>query len=661
MNQIKNLRDLVDSLNEAVTLQKSGNIKGARENYHDILLHEKDLERKILKNKETTGDRRALVNTLLSQTHNNVGVLLEEEGLTGQAVESLRRALKYAPGNVDALTNLARVFIKRSNFDGALQAARKAVDINPQFIPAIIQYSRVCYKLGLPGEALTVLETAGRKPVSNARFFIEYGRTLETLNQLEEAKEKFLKALGVDAENVYALLNLGGVNFKLGRFEEALANYRKILELDPKYYLALTGLGHLFQAMGQYGEAEKSYQMALAIAPNHQETVGFYAMLLETRGEYKGGLEMAEKLLATPRLPERALITGSLTKAECERKLGALEVAIETLKTLKNSVKTPLGRQKANSRLGFAFDQLGKPGEAFDYFKKANKEFLETNQSFLGRREEIFDLIETLMQVDFKPLFPKPKKAKSKGTTGPVFVVGPFMGGASALAQLLQYCPKTAVYLDTHGIQGIRKKLTKETAGYPGCLEGLSEGEISHLTGLFDEINKKSVFRGEKGVDVHVDALNIVDLPLILKMFPEAKLVFVNCHPLDSVLTTFMGDFFPTGVTINFADLKNIADLYVKTLDLWAKFKAELPLDVLEVKYEDLIKTPSPELMKILKFMGHPEAAKGRKKFETEKFFQKAAVLVNENPPYRWEKYREPLGEIIAPLKPYIEDQGYSI
>lgn len=651
MNEQMNIKGLADAFSGAAQHHRSGNKDAAKAGYEGILAQQKAFQPFIQAQTDVGGQQKVLVQTIFSQTYNNLGIFLEEEKLFGQALTYFRKALDLSPGNVEALTNMARVYTQQRNFDSAYEAAKKALNLKPDFVPAIFQFCRACYNFGHVAEAITALEQVPEDLKTNAGLNTEYGRILEKAGRFEEAVQKFDLAIVLAPKNIYARISLANVLFKMNRFEKALNTYHEILQIDPKYVPALTGMGFLLQNMGQFQDAMKCYQDALAINPGHHETLGFYASILDLTGQTKEALEMASNLLQMPKIPERALLTGGLTKAGAERKLGQFDDAVETLKAIRPHAKTPLARIQVHFGLGYAYEQMQKPGEAFTEFEKANAAFLEANSALIPASGELEGLLDDLLAADFSVL-----KQDEKGEDAPVFIIGPVLGGGHALAQLLAYTPGVRVYEDTHVLQGIRRRIAKADGGYPDALFHFEEGDAEHLKELYDEVNAKSVFKGEEGGQViEADAMHIIDLPLILKLFPGAKFVFIEGDARDSVFNTFAKDFIPTRTSVNYANLEKVATLYAKTMDVWAKYQKELSLEVLTLDYGTFIKDPAKGLLKVLKFIGHTDAKGAKKAYGEDAFFNKAAELENRLPPGRWEKYKAQMDAVADILKPYIK------
>jgi tetratricopeptide (TPR) repeat protein len=59
------------------------------------------------------------------------GGKLFTQGSFGEAISAFEQALQLAPGSLDAYIGLAKSFLKNGEFDKALQAARKALSLDP--------------------------------------------------------------------------------------------------------------------------------------------------------------------------------------------------------------------------------------------------------------------------------------------------------------------------------------------------------------------------------------------------------------------------------------------------------------------------------------------------------------------------------------------------
>ncbi|HFC04475.1 MAG TPA: sulfotransferase, partial [Rhizobiales bacterium] len=94
---------------------------------------------------------------------------------------------------------------------------------------------------------------------------------------------------------------------------------------------------------------------------------------------------------------------------------------------------------------------------------------------------------------------------------------------------------------------------------------------------------------------------NAFQLGLIALMFPNARIIHVKRHPLDTCISCFFQRF---RVGHNYSYQLNWLGQYYRhysmTMDHWRKV---LPLPMLEVRYEDLVQEPETYSRKLIEFV----------------------------------------------------------
>jgi len=656
-NQL-DIKDLVQLLNQGVAHHRAGEKEAAEEKYAAALSHEGACRALLSGERPENDKQRTLLRTVFSQAYNNLGIFREEEKNYSQAINSFRHALDYAPGNVEALTNLARVFRKRRNLENGLAMARSALKLNPLYIPAIIQMSKICFALDRPGEAIEAVQKVAPRLEKNVRLNIEYGRLLEKTGQLHEARERLLKALSLEPDHVFALLSLGGINIRLNRYGEALENYQAILKIKPDDMLATTNVGYVLQKMGQYDEAANAYKMSLSYDPGHQETLSHYCSLLEMTGKPEEALMIVEQVLAMPKLENRPYFTALLTKAKCLRRLGREIEAIETLKTLLGG---PIGvseRSRIFYELGRAYDSLDQTGEALQNFEKANIYFLEEAAVFEPDKHQLADYMDKMLETDFSPLLKESYRVSEGDREPPVFVTGFLMGGTDILGAALARVPEVRVLEDLPIITGLRRGISRDR-DYPVCLKDLGAEETRQWVAQYYQLKKRFSGASDGGLTVNTYPLDFIDLPLILKLFPDARIVFVTLHPLDVVMNCYMKDFIPNPANLNFATFEDIAATYEKAMKVWQKYKKDLRFDYIEVGAEALLDRPEKEIGKILEFIDPEGKTNPAGALTRDVLSDLMGEMSLKYPAGRWKTYKKPLKGVKKTLDPVIRKLGY--
>jgi tetratricopeptide (TPR) repeat protein len=121
-----------------------------------------------------------------------------------------------------------------ANFDEAAAAYRRALEIDPYLVPALINLAN-----------------------------IHYAR-----DEIAEAQALYERAIGLEPDVFEAHFNLGNIFHDLGRYPSAQTCYRDALRLNPAYADAHFYLAVTLEKSGQSKEARTHWRAYQALAPN---------------------------------------------------------------------------------------------------------------------------------------------------------------------------------------------------------------------------------------------------------------------------------------------------------------------------------------------------------------------------------------------------------
>ncbi|MGW6291296.1 tetratricopeptide repeat protein [Streptomyces sp. NPDC055058] len=92
----------------------------------------------------------------------------------------------------------------------------------------------------------------------------------------------FSRAIEIDPNYAWAIMNRGCVLRLAGRYEEALADLNRAIEINPQSSFSITNRGVVHRVAGRYEDALADFSRAIEIDPNngwtqYEKTVALYA------------------------------------------------------------------------------------------------------------------------------------------------------------------------------------------------------------------------------------------------------------------------------------------------------------------------------------------------------------------------------------------------
>jgi tetratricopeptide (TPR) repeat protein len=173
-------------------------------------------------------------------------------------------------------TAAAQKLYMSNNFDGAVTAAKKALNKNEKFTPAMLVMAKAYYKLGKYEWVRTLWEMMQQSGASDA----EKGEMYQILAFMERGKQNgpgaidmLKKATQSRPENAIMWNNLGAQYLEAKNYREAAPVLEKAVQLQPAFAKAHLNLGDAYRGTKDYERAQGEYQKALQLFPNYADAV----------------------------------------------------------------------------------------------------------------------------------------------------------------------------------------------------------------------------------------------------------------------------------------------------------------------------------------------------------------------------------------------------
>ncbi|HLA28291.1 MAG TPA: tetratricopeptide repeat protein [Syntrophales bacterium] len=229
--------------------------------------------------------------------HNNLGLVLVEQGKTQEAEKHYRQALRLMPEYYEAHSNLGILLAGQGKEEEAVRHYIKALAIHPGYAAAHNNLGMLLAKQGKMKEAEEHYLQALRWSPDYYAAHHNLGIIFAGQGRFTEAAAHYLKALAIKPDYAAAHSNLGALLAEQGKMKEAEEHYRQALRGSPEYYAAHNNLGILLSQQGKHGEAVAHYIKALAMNPDYADAHNNLGISLAQKGKHAEALSHFLKAL----------------------------------------------------------------------------------------------------------------------------------------------------------------------------------------------------------------------------------------------------------------------------------------------------------------------------------------------------------------------------
>ena len=216
-------------------------------------------------------------------------------------------------------------------------------------------------------------------------------------------------------------------------------------------------------------------------------------------------------------------------------------------------------------------------------------------------------------------------------------------------------------------VEPVIAELFGSSQGYPDGMAQLSSADIERARRVYAREVERHLGVEPQGLVLDKLPMRILQLPLLLRMFPSAPVLLMVRHPCDVVLSNFMQQYAPNEAFIHFDTLEASARTYDRVMRVWWSMRDAFGPIAHTVRYESLVIQPELELHHACQALGvvfDPATLEvdrrlaGRGRIQTNSY-QQVAEPIYRRAAGRWASYRgyfEPLRDW---LEPHVVRWGY--
>jgi tetratricopeptide (TPR) repeat protein len=496
----------------------------------------------------------------------------------------------------------------------------------------------------------------------HAHALEQQGRHAEALGALERAQA--LAPADPQVANARGLCLAA-----LGRPAEAAAAFDLAARSAPRFAPAHFNKGWSSELAGDLDVAAEAYGRALELAPGHAEAAAALAHLAARRGQAEAARRHASQALAL----RPGLMKAILALVQVEIAAGdftAAETRLREAIAVHAPSQSPEHHAMAVGLLADCLDGQGRHGEAFAAYEAEHAMLRRLHQAqFAGPGVQTVPDYLAWTRAWFEQADPAVWRARPAAPPSPsaghVFMIGFPRSGTTLLETVLAGAPEVATLEEREFLApGVRELMSS-----PQALERLAQAGEAELEPL-----RESYWAGVRGQGIEVSGKVFIDklpfntfkLPLIAKLFPEARILFSVRDPRDVVLSCFRRRFALNPAMFEFLSLEGTARLYDSTLCLFELYRDRLGIDPLMLRYEDIVEDFEASLRRACGFLGvewRPELAAFAERARARGIATPSATQVARGL-YRggigqWRAYRSEMAPVLPTLAPWVEAFGY--
>jgi Flp pilus assembly protein TadD len=599
-----------------------------------------------------------------ADAHYNLGITLNELDRLNEAEASYTQALVFKPNYVEAYSNLGNTLKELGRLGEAEASYTHAIALKPDYAEAHCNLGNTLKELGRLGEAEASYTHAIALKPDYAEAHYNLGITLQELGRLDEAEASYTHAIALKPDYAEAHSNLGNTLKELGRLDEAEANYTQAIALKPDYAEAHSNLGATLQELGRLDEAEVSYTQAIALNPDFAEAYLNLCEFLEKTNR-------TDEILSVIRSAPGKILENTADFLYFEALIEFLKENYETAEEIVKKIninelleKRKLSAMKLQGDLYHHKKDYSAAFEAYESKNKHVKDSLEYKRQepekyFVKQREKVAQIEQLQEQSAYKSVV-KPSWIQ------PTFLIGFPRSGTTLLDTIL----RTHSNIDVLEELPMLNKMEISFGDIPTIsrIEAMDNTAAGIASGFYLEELKKHIEVGKKQTIVDKLPLNILKLPLINQVFPNARYIIALRHPLDCVLSCWMQEFKLNPAMANMIELERIVEFYGVAMSILKLSEERYSLDTHRIRYEDLVLDFEGNVSSLLTFLdlkweeklrSYQKTALTRGKINTPSYSQVIKPLY-KTASYRWKNYEEYLKPYKSRLAPWIKEYGYS-
>lgn len=474
------------------------------------------------------------------------------------------------------------------------------------------------------------------------------------------------QALAASPGDPLILGAIAAVLRKEGLLDEALDVVDRAIVAAPMHAAAWLERGYIHDALRNWTDARGSYRRALELDPMLAPAMAKLADAAAKDGDRDMVRALGERALALDPLEP----TATCAIAAIEIETGDSASAETRLRALLRGQVRGDDRTRALTLLGDAIDRQDRVAEAFDCYRAAQRSFrliyardLTPRAGRPSHRAFIDTIAEQLRGAP--PAAPPASEAQPPAAAAThVFLLGYPRSGTTLVENVLASGPDV-IALEERDTLGDADEVLVANDGTMPALETIAADSLERLRVSY--WHRVTAMAGSVAGKTFVDMnpFNGIKLPIIARLFPQARILVMRRDPRDVVLSCYRINFTPSTAAWAFSDLEETARHYDALMRLTELAREALPLAFHEVRYDRLVTDFEATVRGVADFVGleWTEEFRGFDRTAQQRGVRTASATQVRRGLFdgrgQWRRYADQLAPVLPILAPWVARYGF--
>jgi tetratricopeptide (TPR) repeat protein len=378
------------------------------------------------------------------------------------------------------------------------------------------------------------------------------------------------------------------------RDADALATAAQALAMQPTDALTLDTIGGIYSRLGAHARALPCFAQAVAKNPGHAQMRFNYAASLGFTGDFEQAEQQYEAAIAlNSRLVKAHSSLSSVRTQTPERN------HVARLEALLASTTDSVDSLHLHYALAKEHEDLKNRDAVFQHLATANRRRKRELGYDIKFDRDIFERLAQRFAADH---YFMGAGARLDPEQAPIFVLGMPRTGTTLVDRILSSHPAVESAGELQVLQVALKRLARTTGRYaldPETIDAAQSLQPAQLGQLY--MDNAAPYRKSARRFVDKLPLNFLYVGYIARALPDAKIVCLRRHPLDTVWSNYRHLFATNFSYYSYSyDLLDTAAYYVMFDRLMRFWQKRFPGRVLEVQYETLVEDQEAQTRRLL-------------------------------------------------------------